>query len=142
MLSGGRPALSPIFPWAPIRVTPEERQAIARARSARPSGFGDRAGSGPGSASLAPEEFPDSKPPFTGQDALTISPAGTIWIATHRAFSDSIPQYDVFSNDGVMRRRVRLPARRTLVGFGRNALYLAFRDPDTDLWFLERWAAP
>jgi hypothetical protein len=48
--------------------------------------------------------------------------------------------YDVIDDRGVLRRRVRLPAGRSIAGFGRNGVvYLMSREGDGN-WYVERGA--
>ena len=89
---------------------------------------------------LSDAVFPRTKPPFAGTAPMTIAPNGEIWISRSRAFDQTAITYDVLGSDGTRRSEVTLPPHRRLVGFGRNALYLVWQDPETDLQYLERWA--
>ncbi|MBK8250146.1 MAG: hypothetical protein IPK85_22560 [Gemmatimonadetes bacterium] len=78
--------------------------------------------------------YPEFLPPFLYGAARTASD-GTLWVL--RTSPVEAPhQYDVFENDRLV-RRVSLPARARLVGFGANAVYLVVLDED-DLQTLQR----
>jgi hypothetical protein len=82
--------------------------------------------------------FPEVMPPFTGRDAVHVSPDGRTWVTRSSHASDSAAVIDVFGPGGRLEARIELPPHRRLLGFSASRLYLAFRDED-DLEFLERY---
>lgn len=80
--------------------------------------------------------WPATKPPFLS-GAAQVAPDGRVWVLRSRAHDDPIPTYDVFDATGKMVERVVLPKATRLVGFGKDAVYLARSDED-DLLRLER----
>jgi hypothetical protein len=138
----GRRVRSSSIPWNPLRISDADRDAYRRKHeSQRPRGIGQAAGaSRPGP--LPGVEFPSTYPPFGGKGLggryTVVSPTGHVWIERLRAFTDSVPQYDVIDGQtGNLLMRVELPLRSRLVGFGRNAIYVIQRDAD-DVQFLQR----
>lgn len=72
--------------------------------------------------------FADEKPPFI---AGTTNPAGEVWLQRARAFTDSIPVWDVVGRDGKQLRTVQLPKGATLAGFGpAGHVYVVLRQDD------------
>jgi hypothetical protein len=134
---------SPV-PYAPIKVTEEDRQAwwTAMARG----GVNIRSENGrtsiaPGSGKAPPMDpnivWPATKPPFPA-NAVKVSPSGELWLLRSRPADDKIPTYDVFDASGRLVRQVRLTADTRLVAFGKGVVYLARKDAD-DLEYLERY---
>ena len=81
-------------------------------------------------------EWPDVKPPFPA-DAVTVTPSGEAWV--RRSTKAGAPErYDVFDGTGTRVAEVVLPESRRLIGFGDDAVYLAYVDED-DLQWLERY---
>jgi hypothetical protein len=81
-----------------------------------------------------PSEWPEVLPPFL-QRALRFAPDGMLWVErTGPAGSGQI--FDVIDVRGHIARRVTLPPRLRLVGFGREGIYTVRRDED-DLEFLQ-----
>lgn len=141
----GARTTGPVVPVTPIRVTEAEKKAWREGRSrARPvvMTFGGGGGSGARSMNVGPPsedpEWPEAKPPFTGQDAVLVSPAGEVWVERTRTASDNTPKYDVFDGAGRLVRVVTLRPRSRVAGFGKGAVYVVRSDED-DLQYLERF---
>jgi hypothetical protein len=84
-------------------------------------------------------EWQKVKPPFVYWSSIARS-NGEIWVLrSHRA--SAAPIYDVFSPALVLVRRVELPLRSRLLGFGIGTAYLVVRDED-DLEHLRRYKLP
>lgn len=77
------------------------------------------------------ERLPSRIPAFRGGRTMSVDLNDNIWIQT-TAKDPSLQggvMYDVVSRSGKLEQRVRIPAGRTIAGFGRNGdLYLAFKD--------------
>lgn len=139
--SGGATA-GPAVPVTPIRVTEADKKAFREARSrTRPvvMAFGG-GGARPPNVSLPTEdpEWPETKPPFSGQDAVMVTPEGEVWVERTRSASDNTPRYDVFDGAGRLTKVVTLRPRSRVVGFGKEVAYVARADED-DLQYLERF---
>jgi hypothetical protein len=86
-------------------------------------------------------KFPDYKPPMPGSGIVAMfDKDGNLWVARERARGDAVPHYDVIAEGKGVVARVNLPTGARLVGFGKNAVYLA-REEDGSDW-LERYAMP
>jgi hypothetical protein len=92
-----------------------ERPAVTRINIPRPT---------VARAELA--DVPDYRPAF-GQGAVRADAEGGLWVRTSKRV-DGQPVYDVVSRQGVVVDRVRLPAFRTIAGFGSGVVYLGVRD--------------
>ena len=142
----GRTA-GPVVPYAPIKVTDADRkdyqERMARARPMMVA-FGGPAGARPATpppsirATQDEPEWPDTKPPFTGRDAVLVTPAGEVWVERTRRADDPAPVYDIFDRAGRLTGRATLRPRSRIVGFGRGAVYVVRTDED-DLEYLERY---
>lgn len=84
-------------------------------------------------------EWPETKPAFP-PGSLRVAPDGNIWLRRH-APAGQAPLYDVLDDAGRRLGSVRLPAGRTLEGFGDGDVYLS-RTDDLDFVWLERYAMP
>lgn len=94
-----------------------------------------------------PMVFPDVKPPMpspsSGVTAI-FDLNGNLWVARERVHGDAVPHYDVIAEGKGLIARINLPVGTRLVGFGKNAVYLA-RSDDTSTGpsdWLERYAMP
>ena len=148
-LAGAGRSAGPSVPYLPLRVTAEDKAAfleeIRGARSSsRPSPSGESRPPG-GRPPLRKTEgeplFPDTKPPFSGREAVRVGADGTVWVARTRNAEDPVIRYDRFDRSAIQIGQVVFPAATRLVGFGRGSLYLARRDAD-DLEHLERFEIP
>jgi hypothetical protein len=83
--------------------------------------------------------FPEFLPPFL-EHAVTFATDGSLWVKRTTAAEDP-PTFDVFSPSGQTMRRIVLPERSKLVGFGKGVVYLAHIDDD-DLQYLRRYELP
>ena len=122
------------------RLEKEMSRAAASAAASIPATAKGRARM-PSMALDEPTEWPEYKPPF-GQAALRVAPDGELWVARHRSAADEDAKlYDVFTPAGVLRARVQLPPKATLVGIGRKHLYVVREDQD-ELQYLQRHPRP
>jgi hypothetical protein len=140
--------------YAPIKVGKAERDLYrAQRASQRPvmisigGGGGGGATSesrqigGPGGApSIPDDEFPAVMPPFTGRDAVQVTPEGEIWVLRTRAAADRTPTYDIFSSTGQLVGKATLKPNSMVVGFGAGVVYVARQDPEDDLRYLEKYS--
>ncbi|MBC8087860.1 MAG: hypothetical protein H7Z40_11390 [Phycisphaerae bacterium] len=88
------------------------------------------------------ERLPSRHPAFTGGRAMVVDLSDNLWI--HTTAKDPSMQngvmYDVVNRNGALSRRVRIPAGRTVAGFGANGVvYLRFQDDAG--WGIERTTA-
>lgn len=85
------------------------------------------------------EKLPSRIPAFRGGRAISVDPNDNLWIQT-TAKDPSLQSgvmYDVIDRSGTLVKRVRVPAGRTVAGFGGNGVvYLAFQDDAG--WGVER----
>jgi len=82
-------------------------------------------------------EWPEYKPPFMA-GAVEVAPSGELWLLRTRPADDPTPVYEVFDGSGKLVRRVQLPPKTEVVGFGKQSVYLVRVDED-DLQWLERY---
>jgi hypothetical protein len=82
-------------------------------------------------------QWPETMPPFRAGRSR-VAPNGDLWVERYVAAGNP-PQIDVFGSDGTLKHSITLPAGRSVVGFGQNAVYLSYRD-DLDLQYLERYS--
>lgn len=83
---------------------------------------------------IASLEWPASKPAFR---SVKVAPNGEAWVERYVA-AGAPREYDIFGGDGVLKRRVILPAGRRLAGFGKGVVYLREVTED-ELQYLERY---
>lgn len=98
-----------------------------------------RRGGAPGVPAVDEYQWPETKPPFEAGSAR-VTPAGQLWVARSVPAGER-PTVDVFDGDGRLCGSVVLPIERTVVGFGRNAVYLA-RTDELGFQWLERYDRP
>jgi hypothetical protein len=79
---------------------------------------------------VAPSDLPDYVPPVMRSGTMTADGEGNVWVLPSTSTqSGGGLLYDVINRGGEIFQRVRLPARRALVGFGAGgALYMTVRD--------------
>ncbi len=136
----------PPVPYTPLKVTEAEkkeyRDQMSRATPIMMTiggpGGGGRAVSSP-QIEIPEPEWPTTMPPFTGGDAVQVTPEGDVWVARTRKASDKTPRYDVFDRTGRRTGEVQLRPRSRVVGFGKGVVYVVRMDED-DLQYLERFA--
>jgi hypothetical protein len=138
----GKPAAGQVVAYSPLKVTEADKQLVIEQRKKmRPMmiaiGPGGRPGS-PGNIQLPPPEFEDTKPPFTGENAVMVTPEGEVWVLRTRPASDKTPSYDVFDRAGKVSRKVTLNPSSRVIGFGKGTVYVVRTDED-DLQYLERY---
>jgi hypothetical protein len=139
-LVNGNWVAGPNIPHVPVPVTAADRdQEREIRRRAQPTGFGGAPAQRPPEEDLSDAVFPKVKPPYAGTAPMMVAPNGEVWITRSRPFGEAAITYDVLGPNGARLREVKLPPHRRLVGFGRNALYLVWQDPETDLQYVERW---
>ena len=99
-----------------------------------------------------PERFPgwpDHIPPFVmltpstapGGTALRAAPNGMLLVRRTPTEDSPENRYDVVDRSGALRGVIRMPAGRTIIGFGRSSLYVVQKD-DMDLLTLSRHPLP
>ena len=81
-------------------------------------------------------DWPDTKPAFVA-NGLWVTPEDDMWVQRSVAAGEP-PLIDVFGADSNLKTRIRLPAGRRIVGFGRGTLYLIQTD-EFGLQSLERY---
>ena len=142
----GQRVTGPAVTYSRLRVTDADKRRWAE-NARNPNNQIRIAVGGPGAgAAAAPraaepplqrDDWPEFKPPFTGQAAV-VAPDGRLWVLRTRAAEDDVPSYDVFDSYGARVGSVRLPPNGRLVGFGRNSAYVVRTDED-DLQYLQRY---
>jgi hypothetical protein len=133
-------------PYTPIKVTDAEKQAYRSAMAQftpimiTMGGPGAGAGARSNAARRPSEdpEWPETMPPFTGRDAIMVTPEGEAWVRRTGKGAEPVPSYDVFDGAGTLVRQVTLRPRSRVVGFGNGTVYLVRLDED-DLQYLERY---
>lgn len=83
--------------------------------------------------------FPRVKSPITSDRFSAQN--GMLWVRRETTVGDENVTVDVISQERGLVGRVVLPARSTIVGFGRDTVYVVRIDED-DLQWLERHALP
>ena len=139
-------------PYTPLKVTAADRDAYReRQKSSRPMVM-RMGGGGSGVQSIGPSpgrdgvpstpdsEFPATKPPFVGGNAVQVTPEGEVWVLRTRVAGDNTPTYDIFDSIGRLAGKATLKPNSTVVGFGAGAVYVSRQDPDDDLLYLEKYA--
>jgi hypothetical protein len=143
---GPNRTVGPTVSFSPIVVTDadkkEYREQMSRARPVvmmygGPSGA--RAAPPPAIRPATEEpEWPRTKPPFSGRDAVMVTPEGQVWVERTRKAGDSTPVYDLFDGTGRLSGQVALRPRSRVAGFGKGTVYVVRTDAD-DLQYLERY---
>ena len=138
----GSVVAGPEVAYEPLRISTSDKEEWAERRSLQTMSMVMIGGSGGGGVTrtlprpnLDEVEFPEYFPAFS---EASVSYEGELWVQRYQSYSAPGPLYDVFDSSGELVRRVRLPAGRTLVGFGPHALYAQVQDED-DLQWLERY---
>lgn len=128
-------------PYTVLLVTEQDKRDVIEARK-RNRPMMVQFGGGPrlaaATSNLPDPEFEDTKPPFTGNNAVLVAPEGEVWVARTRPASDPVPSYDVFDKTGKLVRKVNLNAKSTVIGFGKGTVYV-IRTDDDDLQYVERY---
>ncbi len=88
-----------------------------------------------------PTTWPVTHPPFRGDVGARVDRRDHIWLSTRCAKQEQADCYDVISRAGVRVMRVRLPDNTTLLGFGKEAVYLALEEK-RDKLVVQRYALP
>lgn len=85
------------------------------------------------------EEIPDYIPPIR-QGSVKSDDDGNLWILpTTSSQSGNGLVYDVVNRSSELFERVRVPADRLVIGFGRGGVvFLARSEPSSKMWVLER----
>ncbi|MFV1986628.1 MAG: hypothetical protein ACC682_05080 [Gemmatimonadota bacterium] len=92
-----------------------------------------------GRRELAQYDWPDDMPAFT-TTRISVDSDGNGWIRRSTKAGQTA-LYDVFNTLGERVKSVRFPADRTLISFGRGAMYVA-RIDEFDQQFLEKYDLP
>jgi hypothetical protein len=83
-------------------------------------------------------EWPETLPPFSGNDAVQMTPEGQVWVQRVKSANDKTPSYDVFDGTGKLVGAVTLRPKSRVAGFGKGTVYVV-RTDDDDLQYLERY---
>jgi hypothetical protein len=136
--------LGPAVEFEPVAVT-DDHKAEYRALRQRPQPVTSVTRGGGSQVAVMsmpyqePQNWPRFMPPFLRGAAVFVTD-GRLWVQrTTVAGEPAI--FDVFDESGRLVERMRLPAQRRLVGFGRGRAYLVRRD-EVDLEFIERYTLP
>ena len=81
--------------------------------------------------------IPATKPAVTPL-GIEVSPTGEIWVSRYKAPGDPGPRWDVLDKDGRLLRTLTLTGRRSIIGFGRDLVYVVRYDED-DIQHLEAY---
>lgn len=91
---------------------------------------------------VLPEPLPRVWPLLPDDDAIAIDWQQRAWLRVRTAAFDSgATRYDILDRDGRFLQAVRVPAGERVVGFGREAVYVARQDADQLLW-LRKYPLP
>lgn len=136
--AGNKQRLSRKIPYEKRRVSDiEKRRLIDSALAVPDANAAGRDRSTNTSAST--NDMEDFYPPFRqGQPVVDLD--ANVWIATYALSPVDTREtmYDVVNNQALLVRRVRVPAGRIIVGFGRNGVVYVKYKTDTGAWMLER----
>lgn len=137
----GVPTVGPAVPYTPLRVTQADKDEVIAQRK-RLGGavvaFRNGGRTAPQNIQLPDPEFEETKPPFTGQSAVSVSPQGEVWVERTQPAGAKNPVYDVFDRSGRLTRKVTLNPRSRLVGFGPGTVFVVRQDED-ELEYLQRF---
>jgi hypothetical protein len=144
---GGAVTRGPANQWRPVPIRETDKQewrdqlrttGLSTQVTAQDGRMSVRMGRGIGANSPMSRsddlEWPDAKPSIR---LVRVSPEGEAWVERHVP-AGTPRTFDVFGPDARLRRRVVLPAKRELIGFGKGVVYLRERTED-DLVYLERY---
>ena len=120
-----------------LRVTDEDRKLHADKVARREVPGGGIASTGNQPVRMPEINYPDR---FPYAQSVFVSPGGQAWVLRFRHIKDEAPLFDVFDAKGQRIASVTLPAKRTVIGFGRRWLYAVRTDEDGLQW-LERYPA-
>jgi hypothetical protein len=118
---GGQRVAGAPLPFAPTRVTEEEKRAVLQ-RQADALGREPRA---PGSVA----DWPSELPPFLA-GALLAAPDGRLWIRRTPTAARPETRYDVVDRRGVLAAQISLGSTERVVGFGRESAFTVLTDDD------------
>lgn len=144
-LTGKTRAAGPVIPVTPHKVTEaDKKEWLAIQARARPLvmtiGGGPRDAAPPRipTPDASEIEWPEVLPPFTGIDAVQMTPEGQVWVQRVKGAGDPTPSYDIFDSQGRLAGTVTLRPRSRIAGFGKGTVYVVRTDQD-DLQYLERY---
>lgn len=133
---GGKTTVGPTIAYEPVAVTEEEKDEVLKSIKQAIAG----AGGARAKIKIPEPEFARTKPPFPAKGAAVIGPGAEIWV-TRSVLLKERSRYDRFDGKGRLIGQVTLAPRSGILGFGRNAIYVARKDED-DLMHLERYRWP
>ena len=78
-------------------------------------------------ADIPAENFPATKPalPTSITNIVLFDASGMLWVPREHVRGDVVPHYDVIAEGKGIVAHVNLPTGTRLIGFGKNAVYLA-----------------
>lgn len=84
---------------------------------------------------VLPQPLPTHWPLLAGDEPVLSDRQDRAWVRVRTApFDSGATRFDLLGRDGRFVKAVEIPAGEELVGFGREAVYLARRDADGLLW--------
>lgn len=87
-----------------------------------------------------PADWASEVPAFRAEALVAFDHQGGLWIQ-RTSFGRAATVYDIIGSDGRRIGDVRYPEGYRVVGFGRNTVYVVYRDED-DIEALHRWSLP
>ncbi len=132
----GPTVVGPTIAYQPVPVTEADKDLV---RAGFKQGLA-AVGAAAASIKVPEPEFAATKPPFSGRGAAVVAPNGEVWVA-RSVRAKAASEYDRFDRQGRLVGRITLAPQATVVGFGKEAVYVARKDQD-DLMFLERHRMP
>ncbi len=136
--------------WKPVKITDVEKKEFVAA-SRRQGGLSIGVSNNNGQVTFqmgrgSPREddfkdlpWPEVKPPFDAGD-LWVDCMERLWVRRQEPAGAPV-RYDIFTPNGARVATLTLAGNRTVVGMGRQTVYLA-RFDDSDLQYLERYDLP
>lgn len=109
--------------YQPVKVTRAYREWFATERGPTPESM-----------------FPDVLPPFEDAGSVISSPQNEVWVRRLSDWNDTIPRYDIFDERGKLTATAQLNRDSKVVGFGKEAVYVARESSQDGFWYLEKFA--
>jgi sugar lactone lactonase YvrE len=147
-LPGGRIVSGPTNEYKPVGIGNAEKnayldnrqrdglQVLVSVENGRRNMNFARGGGPSGERDLDAYEWPEVMP-VIDPSGVRVSSDGYLWVKRYLKVGVP-PTFDVFDRDGELVKRIILPDRREVVGFGKGVVYLA-RIDEFDLQWLEKY---